>query len=107
MSARRRLSVTFTPFARQDFNDILLYSLITWGPDQAIRYESQLDRSVLQIREHPEVGKHAPEVMPGCRRQRSGHHMIYYTVSDSDIIIQRILHERRHVTGLMLLDPDE
>lgn len=35
MSARKR-PVAFTPLARQDFDDVLLYSLITWGRDQAM-----------------------------------------------------------------------
>ncbi len=106
MSARK-FSVAFTRLARQDFDDILLYSLITWGRDQATRYESQLDRSVLQVREHPEVGKPAPEVMPACRQQQSGHHVIYYTVSNDTVTIHRILHERRRVTSAMMQpEPD-
>ncbi len=76
MSAHK-LSLAFTRLARQDFDDILLYSLRTWGRDQAIRCEGQLDRSILQIREHPDIGKPCPEVMPACRQQQSGHHVIY------------------------------
>lgn len=88
----RKRSVAFTPLARQDFDDVLLYSLITWGRDQAALYESQLDRSITQIKEHPDIGRPFPKVLPRCRNHRSGQHAVYYTVSNDTVII---LHSAR------------
>ena len=55
MSARK-LDLTFTPQARQDFYDILLYSGLTWGADQVDRYELTLHESIRRVLEHPESG---------------------------------------------------
>lgn len=107
MSAHRA-SVTLTPLARQDFHDILLYSVITWGPDQLDRYEERLNRAIHHIRDHPDIGRPCPEVMPGGRRLRTGHHMIYCTATADAVIIHRILHERRHaIPPLMVPEPEE
>lgn len=105
MYARKR-PVAFTPLARQDFDDALLYSLITWGRDRASRYEGMLDRAVIQISEYPDIGKARPEIMPGCRSHRAGQHSVYYTISDDTVIVHRILHGRRDVTPPMM-DPEE
>jgi toxin ParE1/3/4 len=45
--------------------------------------------------------------MPGSRRLRSGHHFVYYTQTDDTVTVHRILHERRHVTPAMMLEPEE
>lgn len=107
MSGHRR-HVTFTIRARQDYHEVLIYSLETWGADQLDRYEATLDDAIRRIREFPEAGRNCPNLMIDGRSARAGHHIIYYTLSEDDVTIHRILHERRHVTSsLMQLEPED
>ena len=106
MSAHRAVSVV--PQARQDLDDILLYSARTWGRDQVNRYSAALDRAIDRIRQYPESGRDCTPVLTGGRCVRCEHHLIYYTYDDQAVIVHRILHERRQVTNdLFLAEPDE
>jgi toxin ParE1/3/4 len=106
MSARR--VVSFAPQARQDLDDILLYSARTWGRDQVERYSAAINRVVDRTRQFPETGRDCETVLPGGRSVRCEHHRIYYTYDDHAVIVHRILHERRQVTpGMLSPDPDE
>ena len=84
-----------------------MYSELTWGTEQADTYESALHNRLQQIREYPEIGRPCPELLPGCRRLRSDHHMIYYTFASDVVIVHRILHERRHATKAMMAEQED
>ncbi len=105
----RRWQIAFTNEARQDYQEILVYSLEMWGADQLDRYEATLDYAIRRMREFPDAGRDCTQLMIGGRCVRAGHHMIYYTVSNDTITIHRILHERRHVTSSLMepLEPEE
>lgn len=104
----RKASLTFTFRARRDHQEILLYSLEIWGPDQLDRYETTLDNAIRRIRDFPEAGRDCTHLMASGRCARAGHHLIYYTFSDDTVTIHRILHERRHVTSTMMRsDPED
>jgi toxin ParE1/3/4 len=65
-----------------------------WGDRQASVYVAELRESIKSLRElplrFPELG---PE-RPGLRRMRCGGHVVSYLVTDEQIEIVRILHER-------------
>ena len=101
MSGRKE-SLAFTFRARQDYQEILLYSLEVWGPDQLDRYEATIDDAIRRIREFSRSGRDCTQLMADGRCVRAGHHVIYYTSSDGVVTIHRILHERRRVTSAMM-----
>ncbi len=93
--------------AQEDYLDLLKQSVRNWGRERAAQYKDSLDASMARLLEFPELGRATPELFEGCHRFKSRHHIIYYTYAAHSVIIHRILHERRNVTGLMLLDADE
>ena len=87
-----------SPQARDDFDDILLDTESRWGREQASQYETSIDRTMVNLVDHPEMGRECPELLVGGRRIQTGRHVIYYSIQDDVITIQRILHERQMPT---------
>ena len=67
MSAHRR-QLRFTPRARQDYDDILVYTETTWGEEQSERYESLLMSALASLVDHPHLGTALGSRAPGLRR---------------------------------------
>ena len=93
MCARRR-SVSLTHRAQEDYDDILLYGLRTWGVEQMRRYQHVLDRAIETLADFPEIGKRRDDLFTGCRARPVEHHVIFYRVYEETITVVNILHER-------------
>lgn len=86
--------------ARQDFRDILSFTLQTWGERQLVEYRQKLDSALQVIAENPQAGsaRHGMMVYP------VGRHVVFYQVDDNarTVYVVRILHGRmdalRHLT---------
>jgi toxin ParE1/3/4 len=96
--------VVFSALAEQDHQEILLTSLIEWGPEQLDRYEQAIDEAIDRLRRFPFLGKTYPGAPSGMRGARVHHHVILYTVGDASIFIHRILHERQDVASALGTD---
>ena len=70
------------------------YSLRTWGEDQAIRYNGDLELCCKQLVNNPELGRVCDHVRPGLRRMEHGRHVVFYRRDADGILISRILHQR-------------
>ncbi len=88
------MAIIFAPEAASDLDDILLYTLITWGEEQQERYADLLDKGLARVQEKPDIGKSRPELYPGCFSYRIQQHIVYYAVRGEDIHIARLLHVR-------------
>ena len=94
-------SVRYEPHALQDLKEIAAYTRRAWGRDQAKAYALKLAADLAKLRLFPErFAVHVPTGL-GLRRMRSGHHFVYYRVSDEAVVVVRILHERRDPTREM------
>ena len=51
------LRLVFTPEAREDYEDILLYTLQQWGPEQRDRYEAAFERGLTLLFSYPDLGR--------------------------------------------------
>jgi len=98
MSARRH-RLTIKPDARADIDWILLYTRKRWGIDQRRRYRAQLTQALKILREHPELGPERNDLFPGCRNRLVDEHIVYYSVSDDEIVIIRVLHGAQNASG--------
>jgi toxin ParE1/3/4 len=78
--------------AREDFRDILAYTLTTWGESQLAKYRASINDALHVVLRNPSVGR--PSVKPSLKVLAVGHHRIYYRTIDGTIYIVRILHER-------------
>ncbi|HYI26199.1 MAG TPA: type II toxin-antitoxin system RelE/ParE family toxin [Thermomicrobiales bacterium] len=84
--------------ARKDLLEILELSLELWGPQQMDAYAATIDRTIARLAHFPDIGAQINHVMPGLRRVRVEHHVVYYSHDDEVVSVHRILHERRQVT---------
>jgi toxin ParE1/3/4 len=93
MSARKR-PVSLTEGAQQDYDDILLYGLRTWGVEQTRRYQDVIDEAIEMLSDYPEFGRRRDDLFAGCRQRPVEHHVIYYCIEHDSIVVVNILHER-------------
>lgn len=98
MSSPKR-SIELSQQAKEDFRDILSYTLTTWGESQLAKYSASINDALQVILHNPSAGR--PSVKPTIRVLAVEHHRIFYRTIDNTIYVVRILHERmdtsRHV----------
>ena len=83
-----------SPKAREDLEEIWLYTLGTWGIDQANRYVQGLTDTFASLAKDPLRAAASDHIRPGYRRFLSGKHVIYFKQTDYGIAVIRVLHER-------------
>ncbi len=96
----RNFRLELSESARQDFRDILSFTLQTWGERQLVEYRKKLDSALQVIADNPQAGsaRHGMMVYP------VGRHVVFYQVDDNarTVYVVRILHGRmdalRHLT---------
>lgn len=89
-SPKRRIELSLRP--KDDFRDILSYTLTTWGESQLVKYRDKINDALHAISRNPSVGRQS--VKPNLKVLPVEHHRIYYCIIDSNIYVVRILHER-------------
>lgn len=90
--------VRLRPAARNDFLDIGDQTRDRWSKAQAERYLNQILDAIAEIGRHPFAGVEVGWVRPDYRRRRAGSHLIFYVISDQDLVeVVRILHERSDI----------
>jgi toxin ParE1/3/4 len=82
------------PKARQDLEDIWLYTYETWGEEQAGSYIYDLDNGFRAIADNPEKGRSCDDIREGYRKYFVRKHIIFYRLGKKGIEIVRILHQR-------------
>ena len=98
MSVRKRRLV-IRPDAREDLREILLYSQEQWGVEQRRRYRGQMYQAMRALVDYPDRGRARDESFPGCRGLPAEQHMIFYRLTEQEIVIVRILHGNQDATG--------
>ena len=89
-SPKRRIELSQQ--AKEDFRDILSYTLATWGESQLAKYSASINDALHLILRNPSAGR--PSVKPTLKVLAVEHHRIFYRTIDDTIYIVRILHER-------------
>ena len=79
--------------AKEDFRDILSYTLTTWGESQLAKYRASINDALNVILHNPSAGR--PSVKPTLKVLSVEHHRIFYRTIGDTIYVVRILHERR------------
>ncbi len=100
--------------AEADIDEILGYTLETFGEAQADRYRSLLAEALGELSQRPDVpySRNRDDVRPGlrslhiARRDNKGRHLILFRTADGQVVdVLRVLHDamelKRH-----LPDPD-
>lgn len=85
-------NLQFSQQASHDIDEIYLYGLINFGEEQVDLYVSKMKNFLEMMRSNPEIGRLDTRVNPAIRRFDFESHVIFYDISNNDIIIVRILH---------------
>ncbi|MDH5723014.1 MAG: type II toxin-antitoxin system RelE/ParE family toxin [Alphaproteobacteria bacterium] len=86
-------NLQFSQKASRDIDEIYLYGLINFGEDQADFYSEKMKKLMLEtLRHNPEIGRLDTRVNPAVRRFEFESHVIFYDVTETEIIIVRILY---------------
>jgi toxin ParE1/3/4 len=91
MQARVRLELSRA--ADADLVGILDFGTERFGWDGAEAYVASFDRSFALMLDHPLIGAVYPDILPPIRSLAHGSHRIFYDVTESMILVQRILHK--------------
>jgi toxin ParE1/3/4 len=78
--------------AEADLREIWLYSYQNWGEAQADRYLDELDAGLRTCGAAPDRGRRRDEVRPGYWSLLIRRHVAFYTVTDDEVLVQRVLH---------------
>ena len=99
MSAPKR--VVLSRLAQEDYEDIQVYTVTTWGEEQWLRYEDALIQALEPLAVSPSRGQPRDELRAGARALRVREHVIIYEVTDESIKVARILHGRRNFSAAL------
>jgi toxin ParE1/3/4 len=94
-----KLPVVLTDRARQDYEDILEQSYLAWGEEQERLYDAAFTRALEGLTDFPFLGQARDDLAPGTRSLPVEHHVIYYSVTETAVRIDRILHKRMQAAG--------
>lgn len=83
-----------TPLARFDIREIWTYAVQQWGRRTADRYIRDLSAALEAVARDPYRGVATEWIEETCRKQVFRSHVIFYTVSDSGVVVARILHQQ-------------
>ena len=89
--------------AQSDLVGIWVFSFLGWGEAQADRYVDELGDGLRTCGATPDRGKDRGDVRPGYRSLLVRRHVIFYTVTHDQVLVQRVLHGSMDPT-LHLLD---
>ena len=78
--------------AEADLREIWRWSYDQFGEAQADRYLDELDDGLQKCGAGPEDGKQRDAVRPGYWSKLVRKHVVFYTFTDDEVLIQRVLH---------------
>lgn len=97
------IALRLTEEARDDIADAIRWSIEEWGAVRADRYRTRLLDRVYSLKTHPNLGTACDGVRQGYRRLTAQRHVVFYQVSDTEVIVVRVLHHSmdhvRHLGG--------
>lgn len=86
------MNYSFTDKAEKDLEGILNFTLQHWGKKKVVEYLNGIESSALSLCSNPAMGIDRSELIPGVRSITYASHVIYYTQTNTHLIIIRILH---------------
>lgn len=91
MAASSLTAYRLTPAARNDLQEIWLYTARTWSAAQADRYTDILEDTLERLLFMPEMARERSEFDPPVRIHPSAEHLIIYRIEGKHLLILRVL----------------
>lgn len=92
MLSPTKYTLEFSEEAKDDIDQINLYTLTTWGEQQLAVYASLLDEAFCEIAENPEIGRRREGLPKQFKGYKVGKHVVFYLVRDNTVFVVRVLH---------------
>lgn len=89
------LTLYVAPEAKTDLKDIYRFGLRQWGKVQSEKYLAQLEDVFWSLTEQPCMGAERHELQNDIRAIVVASHTIFYRVTDIQLQIVRVLHNRQ------------
>lgn len=83
---------SFTDKAENDLEGILNFTLEYWGKQKIAEYLNGIESVALNLCDNPDMGVDRSEFITGVRSIPYESYIIYYTQTNAQLIIIRILH---------------
>jgi len=85
--------------AKQDFENIWLYTYENWSIEQADRYINLLMDEIEYLSKYPNSGNDYSNIRKGYYRSQIKSHFIFYKINQENNVIEiiRILHQRMDI----------
>jgi toxin ParE1/3/4 len=96
-------TVRLVPAAQDDFDEILIYTLAQFGPEQVDRYEQRMREAFAFICTYPESRLRVAERETDLRMHTVGRHNMFFRFDERYVTITRILHVSRKI-AISLID---
>ena len=93
-------SYRLSELAAEDLEQIYLWGLEAFGPQQASSYAERLALRLDEIAQAPERWPQADWLLEGCRRSVVGRHTIYYELDTQGVLVLRVLSRQDHPSAL-------
>ncbi|SHM57522.1 toxin ParE1/3/4 [Roseovarius litoreus] len=90
-------ALELSPKARNDLEDIWLYSFSEWGRAQADAYVASLRSVIKGLQDGQTVSRRADNAKPGYRLAVAERHLVVFRQTPDKIIVIRVLHQRMDV----------
>jgi plasmid stabilization system protein ParE len=74
----RDLELLFCDVAPEDFNNLILYSIVIWGDRTASDYADRVNAALHDLLVHTHIGRKRDDLFSGCRSLLIEKHVIYY-----------------------------
>lgn len=96
------VNVVLRQEAIDDLTDIWEYTYQKWSENQADKYFESIKLACKEIGHNPKIGKVYTEISKNLFGLKSGKHIIFYhQVSEDELEVIRILHERMDLKNRM------
>lgn len=94
-----RHHLKLTRLADQDFDQILDYTMVTWGESQFRKYRDLMFEASAAVTDDPFLvkSKARDDLYQGIRTFPVGRHFLIYRISQRDVIVVRILHQQMNL----------
>jgi toxin ParE1/3/4 len=93
------LALETSPEAEADLVDIWLY-IANDQPTNADRFLDRLQEKALKLAEFPDLGRDRPELAEGLKSFPVDRYNIYYRVTDTALVLVRVLPGSRDIDAL-------
>ena len=92
--------------AEADLIDIWSYTCERWGERQADRYLQALHDALTRLANDPTSGRDRSALRAGYRSLTIERHVIFYTCTEAELRVRRVLHAMMDTPSHLADDPD-